>query len=139
MIKNGQSELTALSAGSYEETNNAIRYTGNWTTHSNSKHSGGAMKYSYTKGNTIEFKFNGTGFDLYGMTSAARGKANIYIDGTLVTTMDQYASTAAYQKAVYSKTGLTSGTHTVKIEVLGEKQSAATGSNISIDKIVIKN
>ena len=68
-----------------------------------------------------------------------RGKAKVYIDGIEVETIDQYSSTAEYQKVVYSKTDLKSGTHTVKIEVLGEKQDVAGAANVSIDKIVIKN
>ena len=56
-----------------------------------------------------------------------------------VDTPQAYASVDIFQKLVYSVDGLPAGEHTVKIEVLGEKSAAATSTNISIDKLVIKN
>ena len=138
VIKDKKSEIKVLQPGSYEETDAGLIYTGNWNNHSDSRHSGGTMKYSANRGNAVEFTFNGTGFELYSMTSTARGKANIYIDGKLVQTIDQYTSNANYNKAVYTKTGLTEGEHKVRIAVTGEKIESATGANVSIDRVIIK-
>ena len=131
--------LTTLAPGTYEDNNSGLVYTGNWSSLSNSNYSGGTVKVSETKGNTLEFKFNGTAFELYGHASNWRGKAKIYIDGTAVETIDCYSSTDVPSKKLYSKTGLASGVHTVKVEVLGEKNTSSNSAKVAIDKVVVKN
>ena len=132
-------KLQTLAPGTYEDTNTGLVYTGNWSNLNNSNYSGGTVKVSETKGDTVEFKFNGTSFDLYGHASDWRGKAKIYIDGTAVETIDCYSATNEYSKKLYSKSGLASGVHTVKVEVLGEKNTASNSTKVAIDKVVVKN
>lgn len=132
-------EAPTLRTGSYEESNSGFTYKGTWSLSNNSKHSGGVAKISNTKNSTVEFKFDGTEFKWYGQKANNRGKARVYIDGTAVATVDLYSNSSQYNTLIYSKTGLFSGEHTVKIQVLGEKSSSSTGTYISLDKIVVSN
>ncbi|WP_230322617.1 cohesin domain-containing protein, partial [Turicibacter sanguinis] len=137
-IYSSQNNLTALPVGTHEETHKDIVYTGNWTSISNSQYSDGAVLASEDKGDTIEFKFNGTGFEWYGHVNDWRGKAEVYIDGILDHTVDQYSKVSNPNKLVYSKEGLTNGEHTVKIVVLGTKSDESKGKKVTLDKVVIK-
>ena len=95
------------------------------------------MILSNVKGNTITFKINGNGFEIYSMNNEYRGKANIFVDDKWVGTMDQYSKSPVFKSNSFSKTGLTDGVHTVKIEVLNEKRNEALGTYIAIDYIKV--
>ena len=116
----------------YEENNSLIKYSGNWTSEALSSYSGGISKYSNQKWATITFSFNGTGFKWYGLANKYKGIANVYVDGVKYS-VDTYSSTSVNQKLFFEKTGLTNGTHTVRIEVTG----LGNGSYINIDKLDI--
>ena len=128
--------LNKITVNTYEDNNSLIKYSGKWSTSTSSANSNSSAKYSSTKGDFIQFSFNGTGFNWYGMVSKDRGIANIYIDG-VKQTLDTYSAFGASQKLLFSKTGLTNGKHTVKIEVSGNKNTAATNTTIHFDKIDI--
>lgn len=51
-------------------------------------------------------------------TEYKQRKANVYIDGVLQTVVDQYG-TLAMKQELYTKTGLTNGSHTLTIECTG--------------------
>ena len=81
-----------------------------------------------------QFKFTGTGVKWIGAKSNNYGKANVYIDGVLQgSNIDCYNSTKLYQQVLYTKTGLASGTHTIKVVVNGTKNASSTGYYIAID------
>ncbi len=50
------------------------------------------------------------------------GKSAVYLDGKRVATVDQYSASRAYQRTVFSKTGLPCRPHTLVIKALGTKQ-----------------
>ena len=72
---------TPVNIKTYEDTNSLLKYSGSWSTSTDSKNSNSSAKYSNTKGNSITFTFNGTGFKWYGQASPTKGIANVYIDG----------------------------------------------------------
>jgi DUF1680 family protein len=82
--------------------------------------------YSKTAGDYAQFTFTGTGIRWYGKKDSDHGKADVYLDGTLDQTVDTYASSAQLQSICYEKTGLTSGSHTLKMVVRSDKNAAAT-------------
>jgi hypothetical protein len=65
------------------------------------------------------------------------GKGTVTLDGGTPVTVDFYNATQAYRQAVYSKTGLTSGTHTLTIRCDGAKRSVASGYSICLDALDI--
>ena len=129
--------IVVLQSGSYEENNSAFIYSGTWDTITNSSYSGGAIKLSTAKNNSIEFTFNGTGFNWYTHKGIYRGIASVYIDGTLAGTIDTYSATNQYNSLVFSKDGLTKGQHTVKIVATGNMNPSSSNNKIAIDRIEI--
>ncbi|MBB6625666.1 cellulosome anchor protein, partial [Clostridium gasigenes] len=55
LITNTPSPLPVLTAGKYEETNPAFKFTGTWLKDSKTSYSSGSMLYSLTAGNSVEF------------------------------------------------------------------------------------
>ena len=48
-----------------------------------------------------------------------RGRAQIWLDGTLAGTVDTYRSTLAVRRIVFTRSWTASATHVVKVVVLG--------------------
>ncbi|PYS94722.1 MAG: hypothetical protein DMF50_11690 [Acidobacteria bacterium] len=62
------------------------------------------------------------------------GIARVSLDGTVVATVDTYAPTRpAASGAMFSTTGLASGSHTLVIEVTGTQNTSSTGAFVVVD------
>ncbi|SHH68969.1 DNRLRE domain-containing protein [Clostridium intestinale] len=136
-ILNG-SQSSALTAGKYEENNPNIKFYGNWLKESTSLHSGGAIQYTETIGDHVDFSFTGTGFKWIQSVNSYRGISKITIDG-IVYTVDTYSENEIAQKVVFSKTDLTYGTHYVRIEATSNKNPLSKWYNQAFDYIEIVN
>src|SRR5438105_15462781 len=58
---------------------------------------------------------------------------NVYIDGVLKTTIDNFASPARAGINAYNIGGLGSGAHTITIEATGSRNSSAQGAWVWVD------
>lgn len=126
-----------LSAGLYEESNSNITYTGAWTSWDDPSHSGGGSKYANGVGSSFQFTFTGTGFKILGFTNVQKGLAKITVDGVNENNIDTYTLDRIYKNNIFQRTNLSNGTHTVKVEVTGMKNPAATDVYINFDAIEI--
>ena len=98
--------------------------------------SGGSYRMAKAAGRTASFSFTGIGVDWITYTGPAWGKASVTIDGVSKGTIDLYAATTHAQSAE-SFSGLTSGSHTITVKVLGTKNAAATSTAVSVDAFVV--
>jgi hypothetical protein len=88
-------------------------------------------------GSTASLRFTGTGVDWITYTGPGWGQAEVLIDGVSRGTVDLYASNAQAQSALAYR-GLSAGSHTIVIKVLGTKNPAATSTTaVPIDAFVI--
>ncbi|WP_226536224.1 hypothetical protein [Fictibacillus halophilus] len=73
------------------------------------------------------------------MGSSTQGIAKITLDGTAYT-FDLWSSSTQYKAPVFSKTGLKTGRHTLKIEWTGKAHSGVkkTATKVNIDSLVVK-
>jgi subtilisin family serine protease len=124
-------------ASTIEQNHASVSYTGSWSTTNSSSYSGGSAKYTVSKGSAAEISFNGESIKLVGYKGKNNGKANIYLDGKLVKTVDYYSSSTQTKVTIYEATNLSKGFHTLKITNRGDKNSASTGTNINVDSFVI--
>ena len=118
-----------------EENNTGIYYTGTWETAKGTNYSSGSCKYTQ-KAATATFNFTGTGIKVIGNKAPTSGIAKITVDGNSYY-VDLYNASIAYQNVIFTKAGLTSGTHTIKIEWTGLKNSASKGTTINLDAFEI--
>ena len=79
------------------------------------------MHVTAVKGDALLFPFTGTGIEYIGSLSSDQGKCDIFLDGVFQTTVDGFAASYQAQKVLFSKTGLKSGTHLLKIINSDEK------------------
>jgi hypothetical protein len=124
-----------VGAKTYDDSDTKVKYK-TWSGFQNFATRFGAYRISKVKGATMTFAFDGVKFDWTTAIGPKYGKAEIYVDGKLMKTVDLYA---AKQKWQYNVTvdGLTYGHHEVVIKVLGTKNSLSTGSGVICDGFVI--
>lgn len=89
-------------------------------------------------GPALSFQFAGTGVNWYGTKGTTYGKAYVYIDGVYKATVDLYRSSLAYKQAVYASPTLTNAVHTIRILVVGAKQAASAGYDVSFDYFAVR-
>ncbi|MDQ6418515.1 glycoside hydrolase family 27 protein [Paenibacillus sp. LHD-117] len=110
VVSNGGSNVV-------NDDDTGIVYTGDWYRSANRGF--GDFKddvhYTNTNGDYFEFKFNGTGVEMFTEKSADQGNVDIYIDGVLKQTVNTFNATRQTQQKVYGITGLSNGLHTLKV------------------------
>jgi lysozyme len=111
-----------------------LRY--DWASVTTASASAGAYATSDLPGAWVAVTFRGVGLDWYTVRGPAQGKATVYVDGTLKTTVDNYAASTTYGVRI-PVGGLTDGLHTIRILVLGSKQAASSGTRVSFDRFVV--
>src|SRR5204863_379239 len=95
--------------------------------------SGGSAVLAIDKGSRASFTFTGTTAKWIGFRDAYSGIANVYIDGVLKAQVDGYAATDQAQSLMYTINGLSSGSHTMVIEVSGTKNASSHSSWVWVD------
>ena len=107
-----------------------FQYAGNWV---NCGCNGGAFRYAYTTGDKVTFRFTGSQVKLFGYKEPVAGIASISIDGGTPVDADIYSATKGFA-AYFTSPVLADTAHTVTVTVSGRKNSAATGTTVSLDK-----
>ena len=118
-----------------QDSNAAISYTGTWKVATSTRHSGGTCKY-VSSAATATYKFTGTGIKLIAPKSSDKGIAKVTVDSR-VYYVDLYSASAKDQSVAFSLSGLTSGTHTIKVEWTGLKNNSSKGTTITLDAFEI--
>jgi uncharacterized alkaline shock family protein YloU len=99
------------------DTDHAIDYTGSWT-HSTNRGFGDYqddVHLSQSSKATLEYKFKGSSVEVIMEKSAEQGNVDIYVDHNFKQTVSTYSQDRQVQQTVYSLTGLSKGSHTIKI------------------------
>ena len=125
---------TTTTSTRYQEASSAISYGGFWARAFHAGFSGGAVRWSRSRGASATFRFTGTTVTWYGPKGPTRGKAKIYLDGVYKRTVDLYASQFAASRAVYSATFSTQKARQLKIVVL----QTAGRPMVAIDAFVVR-
>ncbi len=103
-----------------QSSSSAIRYSGaGWKNAYVTSAYGGGTKYASSSGHRATFTFTGRQVAWIAPQNYTRGKADVYVDGLRVATVDLYRSSYAPRRVVFSRAWAQSGTHTLEIRVLG--------------------
>lgn len=120
----------------FEVKDARLRWVGSWTLHDDAEE---PVMTSSTKGDYLEVTFVGTSIYVQGDIHANLGILQYDIDGKKYGERDMYLDkkwrNAKQSKAVWI-TGLTSGTHVLRITVTGKKNNKSEGEAISLSRIV---
>jgi hypothetical protein len=121
-----------------EQDDPSVIYSGNWYSNSSGANTGALAALTNTKGARASLTFTGTGIKWLGVADGWGGLATVYVDGVM-TIVDSYGSVSGYQRPIFAKRGLSSGPHTISIEVMHERGPGTQGSWVWIDAFEIED
>lgn len=87
--------------------------------------------------NAVQFSFYGDKCSIQYVKGKSYGIFNVFVDGTLYTTIDGYAETNI-NDSIFEITGLTESEHTVSIGLTNAKNELASHSHVSLTGFIIK-
>jgi subtilisin family serine protease len=109
--------------------------SGSWVTSTFSSASGGSLLKSKSKGAKARIAFTGGTILWVGTLAKDRGKADVYLDGRRMGTVDQYAKSTMARRILWSG-AVPYGNHTLEIRALGKHRSGSKGNYVDLDAVV---
>lgn len=146
---NGNSLNQAFLVKLYDDTNTAVTYTPGWAASALSGAYKGSVHYAASAGQVAQFTVRNTDVaQSTGVSQAQsiawvstkgpdRGKAQVWLDGTRVATVDLYAPAQQTRQVVWSANVDPSRDHVLAIHVLGTKNPASSGTRVDADAFVL--
>jgi hypothetical protein len=123
-----------------EDTSASIGYAGSWVLNNTAKPWSGGTAALANGGlsatgepTRATLTFTGTGVRWIGFQGPQTGIAKVYLDGTLVATVDTYLASEVVGAVLYTASGLASGTHTLAIECTGTRNPASSDIFVVVD------
>ena len=89
-------------------------------------------------GDSVRFRFTGTGLALYGLRASNQGIATVLIDGVEVGTADYYGKVRIGDQLIWTSPALAPGEHTLTLVVSGTKSAGASGTDVNVDRVVVQ-
>lgn len=117
----------------YEDRRDVIQYEGNWIEEKNDEYSASTIHYSDNQGDKTTLKFFGCGIRWITTKSPQGGIANVYIDNSVVDSIDLYSDQLEAMSAVFTKTDLACKPHTITIEVGKRQKRESAKRRVMID------
>jgi hypothetical protein len=121
-----------IRAAGIQESSGALTWKGAWSTVDDVDAWGGHARQATAAGASVKHAFTGRGIAWVANRDALRGKARVYLDGTLVATVDLTAPSPDHGRLVWRHSWSSSGSHRVRIEAVGN--GAAT---VDVDGFVV--
>ncbi len=119
----------------YQELNRRITYRGSWSSASSSGYLGGAMRKSSQAGAKATITFTGRSIAWVARTGPNRGKAQVFVNGTKVATVDLRSSTYKNRQVVWVRSWSSTASRTVTIRVMG----TSGRPRVDLDAIITRN
>jgi len=111
-----------------------VEYTpSTWTRSSNTRASRGYYASSNTTGQAASLDFEGSWVGLGFLTAVSGGYAGVFIDGVSYGTVDTYSRNDNVKSVYYD--GLSSGSHTISVTVMGTRQPNSSGNWVRLDYV----
>lgn len=123
----------------YQQNDGRLAWVGPWTTARNPEASGSTYAFTPYYSSQLVANFTGTGIVWIGNRGPAYGKAAVYVDGALQSTVDLYSARGLRQQRLFSRTGLAAASHTLVIRVLANRNARSTGNGATVDRIDVIN
>ena len=119
-----------------QESSPAIEYRGTWNEEAQEEASGSALKHADTLGASARLKFTGRDVAFLTTRGPDRGKAEIWLDGARVATVDLYAATRQYRVVAFTRSVSPSVEHTFEVRVPARKSASSSGYRVDLDAVV---
>jgi len=127
-----------------QETDPNVAFTGTWTQDASAAWSGGGVatvpdpafggaRFADAAGAKVTLTFRGTSITWQGGHGPDGGIAAVQVDGGAATEVDTFGTSQKFQEVMFSQAGLADTTHTLTIQVTGQKNPASTGTKVVVD------
>jgi glycosyl hydrolase family 71 len=127
--------VVSASAKTFDDKDGAFVYSAGWQAVATTKASDGSYKETTQDGATVTFPFTGQSFSLVYKGGITFSKIDIYVDGTLIGTLDQKLAAATYQVRWDYPGQFAPGNHTLKLVF---KVTSATVNRGSLDAVIVR-
>jgi hypothetical protein len=118
----------------YSESSSFVAYTGSWPRRYHTDYRGDYARSAAVRGASATFRFKGSAVAWAGAVGPDRGRAAVYVDGVLKTTVDLHATSFRAQNILYQRTFPGAVNHTIKIVVLG----TAKHPRVTVDGFIVR-
>ena len=116
----------------------AIDFVRSWNVEATASYFDGSTRWARVLRATATHTFTGRQVAWVSTRGPDRGRANVYVDGTRVATIDLYRASRQYRRVVFETSWDTAGTHTIMIKVMS-KGSQSSGSRVDLDAFITLN
>ena len=122
-----------------EENDARLSYTGAWNRNAHAPSHGGFDMYTAQAGASMKTTFRGAGVSVYGSRFDGAGQFDVFLDGSLVQTVDMYQATESAQSLFFSKDDLDADvTHTLELVNNGKKNARSNNTTDVIDYLQLR-
>lgn len=127
------SQPPSIGAQAYDDKNAIFAYSGSWEETAATKAYGGSFRKSMVPGQSVSMTFTGSSFSILYTKNSTFGKMDVLVDGVLVGTIDQYASSRKLQQTWDLPIKLAPGKHTLKLVHAGTDRT----TRVSLDAVTV--
>ena len=117
----------------HNDNHPALVYSVNWQSVSRANAHGGSFKLTRQIGASVTFRFTGHSFSLLYTSGSTNGKLDIYVDNTLIATLDQKTTDILFQKRWDYPGNLPPGAHELRLVFTGPTNTRGT-----IDAVIVR-
>lgn len=114
------------------DASSSMTWSGAWSSVNLRAYIGGRARWTKFAGATATLRFHGTSVAWVGPVGPTRGKAQVYLDGRLVTAVDLRAATFSPRRIVFAAS-IANGSHTLVMKALG----TAGRPTVAVDAIYV--
>ncbi len=125
-----------FTVGVHQESSAALEYAGSWGDEAAPESFGGAVKRADTLGSSAVLKFTGRDVAFVTTRGPDRGKAEIWLDGSPVATIDLYAASTQYRVVAFTRSISPTFQHTFEVRVAARKSASSSGYAVDVDAVV---
>ena len=97
------------------QSDGAVHYARTWSSHATQWSIGGSTRRTKVAGASATLTFSGRFVAWVGPRGHGRGKVKVYVDGSYVGTVNQWASEFRSRQVLFARTFASGGTHTLKL------------------------
>jgi hypothetical protein len=123
-------EWAAFAPRRAQETSANIRWSGAWSSASDSRFSGGAARRTSSGGRVATYTFTGRDIGWVTARSTVGGRAEVRIDGVLVRTIDVDSTATGFRRMLFTAHLASGGTHRIEIGPKGD-------GRVTVDAFVV--
>jgi hypothetical protein len=125
-------EMPAVTASAYGETTSLATYEGTWGTAVTTAAWRGRTLFATKAGAGVTLAFTGQAVGLIATTAPTRGRADVFVDGLYIKTIDLGSTTPRYRQVVYAGR-FAPGRHTLQVVLL----QTAGRTRLDVDGFIV--